>query len=198
MQLREKELELESVRCQPDHEKDQEIQKLRSALEDRERSEATRAVLCSSLAEEADQLRSQLGATVKVCQELLARLEKEKKGGGGEVEDVALQQKSKEVCDATAVVDVFRVLLGVHWTFLNAAVFLVVPVVTSLPPFSTDDRVLRHERSNLSTSGGESTAKAASGICKSSPGASVPFVLSDNMYYFPRNQSHTKKTGLKV
>lgn len=99
MQLREKELELESVRCQPDHEKDQEIQRLRSALQERERSEATRAVLCTSLAEEADQLRSQLGATVKVCQELLARLEKEKKAGGGEVEDVALQQKSKEVCD---------------------------------------------------------------------------------------------------
>ncbi|GLD52217.1 TNFAIP3-interacting protein 2 isoform X1 [Lates japonicus] len=37
VQLREKELELESVRCQPDHEKDQEIQRLRSALEERER-----------------------------------------------------------------------------------------------------------------------------------------------------------------
>lgn len=101
VQLREKELELESVRCQPDHEKDQEIQRLRSALQERERSEATRAVLCTSLAEEADQLRSQLGATVKVCQELLARLEKEKKAGGGEVEDVALQQKSKEMTESS-------------------------------------------------------------------------------------------------
>lgn len=82
MQLREKEQELESVRSQPDYEKDQEIQRLRSALTEREQSEATRAVLCTSLAEEADQLRSQLGATVKVCQELLARLEKEKTGGG--------------------------------------------------------------------------------------------------------------------
>lgn len=100
VQLREKELELESVRCQPDHEKDQEIQRLRSALQERERSEATRAVLCTSLAEEADQLRSQLGATVKVCQELLARLEKEKKGGG-EVEDVAQQQKSKEMTESS-------------------------------------------------------------------------------------------------
>lgn len=100
VQLREKELELESVRCQPDHEKDQEIQRLRSALQERERSEATRAVLCTSLAEEADQLRSQLGATVKVCQELLARLE-EKKAGGGEVEDVALQQKSKEMTESS-------------------------------------------------------------------------------------------------
>ncbi|KAL7404560.1 hypothetical protein ABVT39_016360 [Epinephelus coioides] len=101
VQLREKELELESVRCQPDHEKDQEIQRLRSALQERERSEATRAVLCTSLAEEADQLRSQLGVTVKVCQELLARLEKEKKAGGGEVEDVALQQKSKEMTESS-------------------------------------------------------------------------------------------------
>lgn len=98
VQLREKELELESVRCQPDHEKDQEIQRLRSALEERERSEATRAVLCTSLAEEADQLRSQLGTTVKVCQELLARLDKEKKGEG-ELEEMGQQQKAKEVCD---------------------------------------------------------------------------------------------------
>ncbi|XP_070781379.1 TNFAIP3-interacting protein 2 [Enoplosus armatus] len=100
VQLKEKELELESVRCQPDHEKDQEIQRLRSSLEERERSEATRAVLCTSLAEEADQLRSQLGATVKVCQELLARLEKEKKGGD-EVEVVAQQQKAKELTESS-------------------------------------------------------------------------------------------------
>ncbi|XP_068445227.1 TNFAIP3-interacting protein 2 [Clinocottus analis] len=98
VQLREKELELERVRCQPDHEKDQEVHRLRAALEDRERAEATRAVLCTSLAEEADQLRGQLGATVKVCQELLARLETDKKGG---VEDVALQQKSKEMTESS-------------------------------------------------------------------------------------------------
>lgn len=103
VQLREKELELETVRCQPDHEKDQEIQRLRSALEDRKRSEATRAVLCSSLAEEADQWRSKLGATVKVCQELMARLEKEKKGGD-EVEVVAQQQNAKEVCEGCVFV----------------------------------------------------------------------------------------------
>ncbi|XP_042341369.1 TNFAIP3-interacting protein 2 isoform X2 [Plectropomus leopardus] len=111
VQLREKELELESVRCQPDHEKDQEIQRLRSALQERERSEATRVVLCTSLAEEADQLRSQLGATVKVCQELLARLEKEKKAGG-EVEDVARQEKSEmtESSDLSSVTAQIRQL----------------------------------------------------------------------------------------
>lgn len=102
MQLREKDLELERVRCQPDHEKDQEIHWLRAALEEKERAEATRAVLCTSLAEEADQLRSQLGATVKVCQELLARLEKGKMGGGGgggeEAGVVSQQQNAKEVC----------------------------------------------------------------------------------------------------
>lgn len=102
VQLREKDLELERVRCQPDHEKDQEIHGLRAALEEKERAEATRAVLCTSLAEEADQLRSQLGATVKVCQELLARLEKGKMGGGGgggeEAGVVSQQQNAKEVC----------------------------------------------------------------------------------------------------
>ncbi|XP_076001940.1 TNFAIP3-interacting protein 2 [Genypterus blacodes] len=101
VQLREKEQELEGIRCQPDHEKDREIQRLRSALEERERAEATRAVLCTSLAEEADQLRGQLSATVKVCQELLARLERARTaggeiGGGGEVEEMAQQQKAKE------------------------------------------------------------------------------------------------------
>ncbi|TKS68440.1 TNFAIP3-interacting protein 2 A20-binding inhibitor of NF-kappa-B activation 2 [Collichthys lucidus] len=75
-------------------------ERLRSALEDRERSEATRAVLCTSLAEEADQLRSQLGATVKVCQELLARMEKEKKGGE-EVEVAAQLQNSKEISESS-------------------------------------------------------------------------------------------------
>ncbi|XP_028316255.1 TNFAIP3-interacting protein 2 isoform X1 [Gouania willdenowi] len=97
MKLKEKELELESVRCQPDHEKDLEIQRLRSALEERERTEATRSVLCTSLAEEAEQLRGQLRATVKVCKELLARLEKKGRNVGAEGEELSLQQKDKEV-----------------------------------------------------------------------------------------------------
>ncbi|XP_041839613.1 TNFAIP3-interacting protein 2 isoform X2 [Melanotaenia boesemani] len=100
VKLRELELELGSVRCQPDHEKDQEIQRLRSALEERERAEATRTVLCTSLAEEADKLRSQLRATVKVCQELLARLEREKKGVG-QVEEVAEQQNAMETPESS-------------------------------------------------------------------------------------------------
>uniref|UniRef100_A0A3Q1FCI1 TNFAIP3-interacting protein 2 n=1 Tax=Acanthochromis polyacanthus TaxID=80966 RepID=A0A3Q1FCI1_9TELE len=99
--LGEKELELERVRCQPDHEKDREIQRLQSALEERERTETTRAVLCTSLAEEADQLRGQLGTTVKVCQELLARMEKGKReaGGGDMEEEAAQQQKAKETSE---------------------------------------------------------------------------------------------------
>ncbi|XP_060942806.1 TNFAIP3-interacting protein 2 isoform X2 [Limanda limanda] len=96
--LREKDLELESVRCQPDHEKDREIQRLRSALEERERCEATRSVLCTSLVEEADQLRGQLGATVKVCQELLARLERK---DGGAVEEMPHQKKAKETAESS-------------------------------------------------------------------------------------------------
>ncbi|KAM3622998.1 uncharacterized protein V6R79_005816 [Siganus canaliculatus] len=87
--LREKEQELDRVHRQPDHEKEQEIQKLRAALEERERSEATRAVLCTSLAEEADQLRAQLGTTVKVCQGLLSRLDRNK-SGGSDVEAAAV------------------------------------------------------------------------------------------------------------
>lgn len=94
--LREKELELENVRCQPGHEKDQEIQRLRSSLEEKEQSEATRAVLCTSLVEEAEQLRGQLAATVKVCQDLLTRMEKGKQAGE-EAEVVAQQQNANEV-----------------------------------------------------------------------------------------------------
>jgi hypothetical protein len=91
------ERELESVIRQSDHEKDQDIQRLRSALAERDRAQATRAVLCTSLAGEADQLRGQLGATVRVCQELLGRLEREK-GGERVTEEVKMQQKAKEVC----------------------------------------------------------------------------------------------------
>ncbi|XP_038855809.1 TNFAIP3-interacting protein 2-like isoform X1 [Salvelinus namaycush] len=99
--LREMERELESVTRQPDHEKDQDIQRLRSALAERDRAQATRAVLCTSLAGEADQLRGQLGATVRVCQELLGRLEREKKGGERVTEEVKMQQKAKEILDYT-------------------------------------------------------------------------------------------------
>lgn len=92
MQLRQKELELEHIRSQPDHEKDQEIHRLRSALVEKERCDATRAVLCSSLAEEADQLRGQLSSTVKMCQDLLTRLDRGKEGG--EVAKVVAQQRN--------------------------------------------------------------------------------------------------------
>ena len=64
-----------------DQDRTREIQRLCTALAETARVQATRTVLCNSLAEEADQLRSQLGATVRVCQELLGRLEKEKKRG---------------------------------------------------------------------------------------------------------------------
>lgn len=93
-QIRDKEWELEHIRSQPDHKKDQEIHRLRSALVEKERCEATRTVLCTSLAEEADQLRGQLSSTVKMCQDLLTRLERGKDG-----EDTTAQQgHSKAVC----------------------------------------------------------------------------------------------------
>ncbi|KAF4090745.1 hypothetical protein AMELA_G00055430 [Ameiurus melas] len=73
--LREKEQMLEW----PEHEKEREIQHLRVSLAARDREQATRDVLCNSLADEAEQLRGQLGATVRVCEELLGKLEKQKK-----------------------------------------------------------------------------------------------------------------------
>lgn len=76
--LKEKDQELETIRERPDQEKEREIQRLCSTLAESDRTQATRAVLCNSLAEEAEQLRAQLGATVQVCQELLGRMEKEK------------------------------------------------------------------------------------------------------------------------
>lgn len=62
----------------PEHEKESEIQRLRASLAARDRERATRDVLCNSLADEAEQLRAQLGATVRVCEELLGRLERQK------------------------------------------------------------------------------------------------------------------------
>ncbi|XP_060729134.1 TNFAIP3-interacting protein 2 isoform X2 [Tachysurus vachellii] len=73
-QLREKEQMLEW----PEHEKDREIQFLKAKLAAHTRVQATQHVLCNSLADEAEQLRGQLGTTVRVCEELLGRLEKQK------------------------------------------------------------------------------------------------------------------------
>ncbi|XP_061769176.1 TNFAIP3-interacting protein 2 isoform X1 [Nerophis ophidion] len=92
-QLREKDLDLERVQSGPEHEKDHEIQRLRVALGERERAEATRAVLCTSLAEEAEQLRGQLGTTVKVCRQLLARMERTRTGEGDAQEGTQQQTK---------------------------------------------------------------------------------------------------------
>ncbi|KAJ3614805.1 hypothetical protein NHX12_018375 [Muraenolepis orangiensis] len=100
VRLVESERELERVRSQPDRQKDQEIHKLRSRLEGKERDEATRAVLCNSLAEEAEQLRVQLGVTVRTCQELMGRLERGKTGGGSE-EEMPRRQTSEEMTDAS-------------------------------------------------------------------------------------------------
>lgn len=94
--LKQKELELEHIRSQPDHEKDQQIHRLRSALVEKERCDATRAVLCSSLAEEADQLRGQLSSTVKMCQDLLTRLDRGQEGDEA-AKAVAQQRNSRAV-----------------------------------------------------------------------------------------------------
>ncbi|XP_076830484.1 TNFAIP3-interacting protein 2 [Brachyhypopomus gauderio] len=74
--LREKDQELECVLQRPEHQKEQEIRRLYASLAERDRVQATKDVLCSSLVEELDQLRGQLGTTVKVCQELLGRVDK--------------------------------------------------------------------------------------------------------------------------
>ncbi|KAM6972437.1 TNFAIP3-interacting protein 2 [Aplochiton taeniatus] len=97
--LAEKERELSRVTHQPEHEKDQEIQRLRSALEDKERAQATRAVLCNSLEEEADQLQGQLRATMKVCRELLDMLGRDKTGEM--VEEMPQQRTAEEKSEST-------------------------------------------------------------------------------------------------
>lgn len=78
----------------PEHEKEHEIQRLRASLAARDREQATRDVLCNSLADEAEQLRGQLGATVRVCEELLGRLEKQKNLSG----TVEHKTQVNEVC----------------------------------------------------------------------------------------------------
>ncbi|XP_064201256.1 TNFAIP3-interacting protein 2-like [Anguilla rostrata] len=97
--LREKDQELARITRWPQHQKDLEIQQLQRSLAEKERVQATRAVLCTSLAEEAEQLRTQLGATVGVCQELLRRLEGKKQEGGSE-ESHAHPQPSGECTES--------------------------------------------------------------------------------------------------
>lgn len=135
-QLREKELELEHIREQPDHEKDQEIHKLRSALVEKERCDATRAVLCTSLAEETDQLWGQLTSTVKMCQDLLTRLERGTEAG--DVAKVVVKERN-----STAVCVMLRHLtvnLGFLGTFFSLLLLLHMfrhqrpPNLTALTP----------------------------------------------------------------
>ncbi|MBN3318413.1 TNIP2 protein, partial [Atractosteus spatula] len=75
-QLSAKEQEIQRITSRPQHEKDLEILQLQQTVAEKDRVQATRAVLCYSLAEEAENLRAQLGATVGVCQQLLQRLER--------------------------------------------------------------------------------------------------------------------------
>ncbi|KAJ8382965.1 hypothetical protein SKAU_G00037430 [Synaphobranchus kaupii] len=100
--VKEKDREIARITRRPQHEKDLEIQRLQRSLAEKERVQATRAVLCSSLAEEADQLRVQLGATVGVCQELLRRLEVKKREGGSEESHVHTQQSGEYTESANA------------------------------------------------------------------------------------------------
>lgn len=126
-QIREKELELERIKSQPGHEKDQEIHRLQSVLVEKERCEATRAVLCSSLAEEADQLRVQLSSMVQMCQNLLIRLETGK-DGGGTTTVVAQQPSAKAVC----------VMLGCVTVNSGLSVDFVLTLPSSVQASETD------------------------------------------------------------
>ncbi|XP_036407448.1 TNFAIP3-interacting protein 2-like [Megalops cyprinoides] len=101
-QVREKDQEILRITHRPQHEKDLEIQQLQRTLAERDRTQATRAVLCSSLAEEADQLRAQLGATVGVCQELLRRLEMKKQEDGSDEGRTPSQQPGECTVSAKA------------------------------------------------------------------------------------------------
>ncbi|KPP70033.1 hypothetical protein Z043_111170 [Scleropages formosus] len=67
-----------ALALRPGHEKDLEIQQLQLTLQERDRMQATKDVLCTSLTEEVEQLKLQLGATVRVCQGLLRRFDREK------------------------------------------------------------------------------------------------------------------------
>ncbi|KAI1887550.1 hypothetical protein AGOR_G00191470 [Albula goreensis] len=76
------EQETRGILSGPWHHRDPEDRRLRWALAEDERARVDGAALCSSLAEEADQLRAQLGATVRVCQGLLKKLERQRQGDG--------------------------------------------------------------------------------------------------------------------
>ncbi|TRY94342.1 hypothetical protein DNTS_026339 [Danionella cerebrum] len=105
--LKQKDEELAAIRERPEQEKEREIQQLRFTLAERDRTQATRTVLCNSLAEEAEELRAQLGATVQVCQELLGRLEKEKSKSSFTDHRVEIQETShsSEVVHLKAIIN---------------------------------------------------------------------------------------------
>ncbi|XP_066574214.1 TNFAIP3-interacting protein 2 [Amia ocellicauda] len=108
-QLREKEQEIQRMMSRPQHEKDLEIMQLRRTVDERDRVQATRVVLCHSLAEEADQLRTQLGTTVGVCQQLMHKLEQRQQFGDSE-EAHLRSEPPKECGDASRMAQLEAVI----------------------------------------------------------------------------------------
>ncbi|XP_028646976.2 TNFAIP3-interacting protein 2 [Erpetoichthys calabaricus] len=102
-QVEEKEHEIQKMIRRPQHEKDLQISELQKILLEKDRVQATREVLCHSLTEEKEQLRTQLAATVQVCQQLAHKLEGKNRNYCAPREDDMEPCKklpSSEMCDS--------------------------------------------------------------------------------------------------
>ncbi|XP_041042448.1 TNFAIP3-interacting protein 2 [Carcharodon carcharias] len=86
LRLREKEREVEQIVGSPQHEKDGEIVRLRQALQDKDRLNATQELWCRSLAGETEQLQLRLASTADMCQQLSRQLEEQRANNGHGVE----------------------------------------------------------------------------------------------------------------
>ncbi|CAN2388435.1 TNFAIP3 interacting protein 2 [Pristimantis euphronides] len=74
-QLEERDHDIEKVSSWPQQEKDMELLRLQRSLAEKEKVQATSAVLCRSLSDESHQLRRKLAATAEMCQQLVKCLE---------------------------------------------------------------------------------------------------------------------------
>ncbi|XP_078071292.1 TNFAIP3-interacting protein 2 [Mustelus asterias] len=86
LQLKEKEREVEQIVGNPQHEKDGEIARLRHALQEKDRFNATRELWCRSLAAETEKLQQRLASTADMCQQLSRQLEEQQAKNGHRVE----------------------------------------------------------------------------------------------------------------
>ncbi|XP_061848875.1 TNFAIP3-interacting protein 2 isoform X2 [Colius striatus] len=98
-QLEEKNGEIQQMINQPPYEKEREILRLQKSLAEREKAQATSAVLCRSLTDETHQLQRKLASTAEMCQHLAKCLEEKQRKEKGNSDDQIATERPNQLLD---------------------------------------------------------------------------------------------------